>query len=690
MASARLIAKLVTTAGNISSGAVQALGSDPAAARGLQITAPLLGLLAETICLQSTPDADTLDQVASYLEALVMRYGTVRRAMDALGHGRRRHPLVSVEKAQNWFQTMSVTPGAIEPTLRRHATLMIHVSKWMKEQGLEMEQRLDAYQAWLDSPLPTPPTPAAIEPHHAVGAVAKTEAQSPALGDVFSTQPLAPAAPPDSTEADIRAALAAMVEAKYFGDNLDESDHKDLLKRIAASSDAGAKAITAIIRRDFAAADAALAALDSTLPPALAATIKGDRAFFAHHYDDAIPHFRTADDLEPDAWTRMNLAVALGRAQRGGQEENLSAAIGILDDAAGSLPDSSREWARVRTALGLAWMHAVGESRERRCREAITCFESAAGALSARTDPDWWAETQLHLGIAWTEMPGGNRAENIDRAMTHLKNALGVWDQETHPRRWAVVQNHLGHAWERLPRGNRDDNLFQAIDCYTQAVAARSRESNPVSWARLQNNLGNACIQFRSGTPEHRQNIEKAIACHTAALEVWSRVNRRADWAATQNNLGNAWSLLPAEGADKERNLRRAVACYKAALEFRTRATTPVEWAGTLNNLGTTLLHLPPAKKDANLHEAIDCFRKALEVRTRQAAPVEWAKTQQNLGLAWSRMTEGDRQDNLGEAIAYYEAALEVFTQQQHPHQHQLITARLEEARERLSARHYD
>ncbi len=690
MASARLIAKLVTTAGNISSGAVQALGSNPAADRGLQIVAPLLGLLAETICVHSAPDADSLDQLASYLETLTMRYGTIRRAMDALGHGRRRHPMVSIEKAQNWFQTMSVTPGAIEPTLRRHATLMIHVSKWMKDQGLEMEQRLDAYQAWLDSPLPTPPTPAAIEPHHAATSIAQAESQSPPVTIVFDTKPLGISAPADTAEADIRCAIEAMVEAKYFGDNLDECDQRESFQRLAASDQPGARAITAIVRRDFASADSAIAALDSMLGPELVATIRGDRAFFAHKFDDAVPHFRRADELAPDAWTRMNLAVALGRAQRSGKEDNLSAAIDILEDAAGSLPEGSREWARVRTALGLGWLHATGESRERRSREAITCFESAAGVLSPATDSDWWGETQLQLGIAWTDFPHGNRAENIDRAMTHLKAALGVWERDKHPRRWSITQNHLGHAWERLPRGNREDNLSHAIDCYSLALGARSRESNPVSWARLQNNLGNAWIQYRSGTADHRQNIEKAIACHTSALEVWSRVNRRADWAATQNNLGNAWALLPADGADKERNLRRAIACYKAALEVRTRSTSPGEWASTLNNLGTTLLHLPPAKKDTNLHEAVDCFRKALEVRTRDVAPLEWAKTQQNLGHAWSRMTTGDRQDNLGEAIAYYEAALEIFTQQAHPHHHQLISARLDEARERLSAKHYD
>lgn len=690
MASARLIAKLVTTAGNISSGAVQALGSHPSSERGLHVIAPILELLAETICVHSSPDAETLDQLASYLETLAMRYGTIRRAMDALAHGRRRHPLVSLEKAQNWFQAMSVTAGAIEPTLRRHATLMIHVSKWMKDQGLEVEQRLDAYQAWLDSPLPTPPTPTAQEPHHATPAVAVAEAQSPPVTIVFDTQPLATAPAIAESDDDLRAALEAMVEAKYFGDNLDECDQRESIHRLAESNSPGAKAITCIIRRDFAGADAAIAAMDSRLPPALTATIRGDRAFFSHHFDDAIPHFRRADEQSPSAWTRMNLAVALGKAQRSGKEDNLSAAIDILDDAAGSLPEGSREWARVRTALGVGWLHAAGETRERRCREAITCFESAASVLSPANDSDWWGETQLQLGVAWIDFPVGSRAENIDRAMTHLKSALSVWSREAQPRRWSIAQNHLGHAWERLPRGNREDNLSNAIDCYSIALAARSRESNPVSWARLQNNLGNAWIQYHSGTTEHRQNIEKAITCHTAALEVWTRLNRRADWAATQNNLGNAWALLPADAADKERNLRRAIACYKAALEVRTRATSPNEWAATLNNLGTALLHLPPSKKDTQLHEAVDCFRKALEVRTRDAAPIEWAKTQQNLGHAWSRMTDGDRQDNLGEAVAYYEAALEVFSLQAHPHQHQLIKARLEEARDRLSARHYD
>lgn len=698
MASARLLAKLVTTAGNISAGAVQALASgEDQPEHGLEAVPPLLGLLAETICLHSTTEPEDLDQLTAFLEAMVERYGTARRAMDALSHGRRRHPMVSVERAEAWFHAMSVTPGAIEPTLRRHATLIVQVSKWLKDQGLDIESRLERYQTWLDSPLP------ATGAHHTgapmpVNAGGNPDAQAPiAVEPEAPPSPVEQAAPaaaaveelatgPAAPE-DLRLVRRLLVDAKYLGvdagDAASARQRALAVSRLAEADEPAARIMAALARRDVAQAEALLTRFNGQSETPTVAMLRGERAFQVRKLDEACDWFRKADVAAPDALSRMNVAAAIAGSSRGTVDETMSEAIDLLTDTLGSLEEGSSDWARVRTAAGLGWMHSGGD-RERRYREAIACFEQAAPALDRAAEPDWWAEAQTQLGLALMELPGGDRARNIHKAAQHLELAMSVWTKESAPRRWATLKNHMGHAWERLPRGNRDDNLRHAIDCYTEALTARSREANPVSWARLQNNLGNAWIQHGAGAPEHRQNVERAIACHTAALEVWSRLNRRGEWAATQNNLGNAWALLPEEGADRERNLRRAIACYKSALEVRTRSAHPVEWAATNNNLGTALLHMPPGPRDTGLQEAIDCFKRALEVRTREAFPMDWAKTQANLGQAWARKSTGDRREHLAEAAAYYECALEVFTAYAHPHQHQVIEQRLRDVRDRM------
>ncbi len=697
MASARLLAKLVTTAGNISAGAVQALASgEDQPERGLEAVPPLLGLLAETICLHSTTEPEDLDQLTAFLEALVERYGTVRRAMDALSHGRRRHPLVSVERAEAWFHAMSVTPGAIEPTLRRHATLIVQVSKWLKDQGLDIEARLEQYQAWLDSPLPALGVAHAVAPTQVVAA-GVTDAPAPIVAEPAATPLIeesaaATASPVDGATGpaspdDLRLVRRVLVDAKYMGTDAGDAavarQRAMAVARLAEADEPAARVMAALARRDVAQAEALLARLNGQSESPTVTMLRGERAYQAGRMDEACDWFRKSDAAAPDAISRMNVAAAIARSSHGSADETMSEAIDLLTDTLASLEEGSPDWGRVRAAAGLGWMNS-GVDRERKFREAIACFEQSAQAIDRAADPDWWAEAQMQLGLALVEAPGGDRVRNLQKAMQHLEQAMTVWNKESAQRRWATLKNHMGHAWERLPRGSRDENLKHAIDCYTEALTARSRESNPVSWARLQNNLGNAWIQHGAGTPEHRQNVERAIACHTAALEVWSRLNRRGEWAATQNNLGNAWALLPEEGADRERNLRRAIACYKAALEVRTRSAHPVEWAATNNNLGTALLHMPPGPRDAGLQEAIECFKRALEVRTREVFPMDWAKTQANLGQAWARKSAGDRRENLSEAAAYFECALEVFTAYGHPHQHEVIQQRLQDVRDRM------
>ena len=149
-----MLAKLVATAGSVSAGAVTTLeGKTKSTTVGLGIVPKLIHLVADTIVVHSGVSEADRERAAAYLSRLVRRYGTLRRALDALARGRRRHELISSEKANSWHQAMTVTSSAIEPTLRRHASLLVSVTKWMHDAGPGIADELDAYDDWLDGPL---------------------------------------------------------------------------------------------------------------------------------------------------------------------------------------------------------------------------------------------------------------------------------------------------------------------------------------------------------------------------------------------------------------------------------------------------------------------------------------------------------------------------------------------------------
>lgn len=671
--------------GSVSAGAVHALmRSDEPGNEGLAVVPAVIRLVAETTCVPSQHGEPEIEQVERYYIMLIHRYGTLRRAMEAVGTGKRRHPLVSPDRARSWHQTLSALAAVAEQTLTHHATLNVALSKWIAAQGDALERRLDQYLAWLDGPLPEEDDPSAW-----VGGAASGADHRPGTARAAKIAGDQPAELTDEQKRDL-----ALIRAEWLGDKRPSEPVagrrmpaavRDAVERMKPCTDHAARAIVAIALGRFGEADIELPLLDGRTDRADYLALQGDRLFWEKRFDDAAAVYRQARAARDDFTARRDLAMALVRSVRGSAEAHVKEAIDLMTDALRGVPKGTREWRRGRALLGQVWLHVHAGDRDANLRRAIECAESAIEGQSRDDDPEWWAETHLHLGSAWQALPSGRQVENVQRAITCFNRAAEVWTRETHPDQWAAIQNHLGHAWERLPTGVRSANIRRAIEFFTAALSVRTRESQPASWAQLQNNLGNAWIQCPSDSPEeHKANIERAIACHAAALEVWSQQERRFEWAATQNNLGNAWALLPAEGDEREKNLRRAIACYKAALGVRTRTATPVEWASTNNNLGNALLALPGASGGSHIDEAIDCFRKALEIRTRQAFPVDWAKTRANLGHAYARLDDDERRENLEEAALCYESALEVLTAAAYPHQHEHVMARLEDVRAEL------
>ncbi|MCA9305067.1 MAG: hypothetical protein KDA16_00925 [Phycisphaerales bacterium] len=685
MASSRQVAKLVLTVGSVSSGAILTLlGETQTTKSGLDAVPMLVHLVASSLFIQTekaTPE--DLDRAQAFLCRLIRRYGTARQALEAISTGHRRHPHLSIERAHIWMQALSVTPGLIDSTLRRHTAFNRMLTEWLDRRGHEIDKQLDAYRAWLDGPLTGAEAEWALPGMNVSEAAAGSE-ESEASSQAQTGSPESQGS--DASIEDIDLIRSVVLGDKYPGDDPSflplTPQQREAAHRLAGSRDHFGRALAAVAFADFVRADTLLASLPESVPPEENYTLRGDRLYYDGRFDDALSEYIAARHTKDDLQRRLNVAVALMRSTRGTIDDAYKQATDLLAATKLDLRADSPDAARIGLLLGAACVHRPSVDRAQCIERAIDHFEGALVTISREKMPDLWAQAHYQLGIAWLDAPSGDRAENLQKATRHLGMAAEVWTRDENPGRWAIVHNAAGHAWERAPRGNRASNLERALICFSAALEVRTEAADPIGWARLQNNLANVWMQLPSG--DHAENIQRAIECQARALEVWSREGRRVEWAATQSNLGNAWALLPAKDDLRDRNLRRAIACYKSALEVRTRSAHPIEWAATLNNLGTALLHLPPNKKGDTVKEAVTCFTQALEVRTRDQFPLDWAKTQANLGQAWIKMPAGDVIENLQESVAYFQCALEVYDANRYPHQHNHVKARLGEARKAL------
>jgi len=646
-------------------------GKTATSAEGLEILPELLELLVETLSKKNRLNPDERDEAGLFLKRMTRRYGTVRCAVDALGDARRRHAILSREKAKSWSNVMSVMPSAVETTLKRHPALKIQVSKWIAERGSAVDDRLEAFSAWLDSPFPD----------YEQAAPEGTDAEDSGHADAeqFTL---------DATDEAAIALFEMFVHDKRPGlhpsDRRPAAEELEMREALRDSSNAFARACVMLSDGRFDEADLFVRRHCEELPPRFIHTLKGECAYNAGRFDDALIHYRAASVCCDMSMCVLNLSYTLCRATQGTAEERCKEAIDLLV----SLRDrqDSGDFQQLPTLIGIgsAWLNSQTGDRDANVSLAIESLEAALKGISIKQHPHWWAEAHLQLGSAWQARPTGKRVENIQRAITCFTRAQEVWTKDDHPEHWANIQNNLGHAWERLPTGHRAVNLQRAIEYFESALAVRMELDHPMSVATLRNNLGNAWIQFPAGN--HMENVLKGIENHSAALEVWSTKHKRTEWAATQNNLGNAWALLPAEATDeREKNLRRAISCYKSAMDVRTRSATPIEWAATLNNMGSALILLGGDTRAKPLREAIDCFEKALQVRTMTDYPLDWAKTQSNLGRAWERLPDGDPVRNIDKAVAYFQHALGIFTEADYPHQHRHTRSCMQDAKDRIA-----
>ncbi len=720
MTQSALLAKLVSTAGTVSSGAVRALATPSrprtgdgssetltlsSADDGLRVVPRVMELLASTLSAADEPSAAEVERVAAHLHLLVEHYGTVRRAIESIGDGRRRYPIIDGEVARAWRAAMLASAENVSAALAGAPELARRVGAWLDAAPPGLAAELDAYARWLDGPLPEPtPAPAASRLREAgwhelrpcdanVEAIGLEDSSSAATEeeDVHGyVGEWIPATESTRRHADPDVGLLwhHVFEDKrpteMPGDRQLWPEQRAAIERLRVASDPYARAVAAIAAQDFGLADTFLPHLEGRVDAALLAMLRGHRYDLEGRHDEAVEQYRLADPGPRAAAGRRALAVALLGARRGHRRTHVAEAVQILRDLLDRVLDDSLEAARAHAILGYALIQQSGPGRAGRIREAIQHLERAEPRLDPAEHPRWHAETMHHLGAALLEVRGDERPAAFERAIRCLEDAVAGWALLREAGQWAAAQTTLGIAWERRPGGDPAANLQNAVQCLTSATRVRTRETHPVGWARLQCHLGD--VWMHRGHGDRAAAVRRAIASYSSALEIWSREHRRQDWAASQHALGAAWAALPSASREQRRQqLRRAISCYRSALEVRSRGRTPIGWAATHHALGMALLRLAGDGDQAPLHDAIECLTQALHVRSRERTPVDWARTQAGLGEAWARLRGGSLAKNLRRATLLLRAALDVFDPQQHAEEHERVSRLLAEIERRLA-----
>ena len=369
MPTTRLVTRLVTTTACISSGAVLTLeGKTATTAEGLGVIDELFDLLAETVATKNQHTEDERDEIVRFLKRCTRRYGTVRGAMDAIGDRRRTHPLISREKANAWSSVMSVIASAIETQLKRHPSLKVHISRWLSDQGSPIEDRLKLYTDWLDAPFPE----AGATPDHA-------------SEDEGDPSPASAALRVDTNDERALELYALLLADKRPGlspgDRCSTEQEAALRDELADSDNAFARLCVALSSHDFAVAEQLIRKFAGSIDGEFLHTLRGECAYGSGRFSDAVGHYRVAltHCMSPEC--ALSLALSLGRADIGTNEERTREALDVLT----SLRDRQDEGdpARVRTlvAVGNAHLHNPSGDRDANVLLAIEALETALESI---------------------------------------------------------------------------------------------------------------------------------------------------------------------------------------------------------------------------------------------------------------------------------------------------------------------
>lgn len=261
---------------------------------------------------------------------------------------------------------------------------------------------------------------------------------------------------------------------------------------------------------------------------------------------------RDADPYE-HALAAHRLGLAYAESVGNKPEERLRQALACFDLAAGLLDPRFHpvEHARVLTAAGSV-RRSLGDPAS-----ALRLFESARALAAGRVSDDEAAAMANNIGLALLET--GNRAD----AVVFFDEAVAGFDS-------AGAEGRRGRASALHNRGlalaasGRSDDLVAALADHDRALAAVAFEEAPLHHGLVQHSRGAAASNLAQMVDDPEAAAEwraAALAAFTVAVDVFVWPEHALHHGIVSFNLGRMW----AEGDDAP-DLRRAMLSFEDAV----------------------------------------------------------------------------------------------------------------------------
>lgn len=157
--------------------------------------------------------------------------------------------------------------------------------------------------------------------------------------------------------------------------------------------------------------------------------------------------------------------LSIGEFSFGNKNYNFEVAIKGLEIVLEiySETNSYKEWANIKTSLGLLYTKRVHGNPRSNFESAIAAHKSALTVFTQTSFPKEWADVQINLGDTYQKYLAADHKNNLELAIDAYKNALKVYKKAKFPEEWANAINSLGAAYISRIAGNRSENIEQAI-----------------------------------------------------------------------------------------------------------------------------------------------------------------------------------------------------------------------------------
>lgn len=302
--------------------------------------------------------------------------------------------------------------------------------------------------------------------------------------------------------------------------------------------------------------------------------------------------------------------------------------------------------------------------------EVIEFLEQQLSRTPKASAPYDHARMAYRLGMAYAES-SGTQTDRLRQALACYDVAAGIFDPRFDPVEHARVLNAAGIVHRVL--GARP----KAAELHARAVDLLEGHERDNELAGVLNNLG--LVQAEQG------RIEEAVGAFDRSVDLFDTndADGRRGRAAALYNRGQAHQ---AKGTPE--GLEAALDDYGQALSEIEMAEAPLHYGSVQHATGvawTTLATLQEDDRERLLQEAVHAFGESLLVFSRSDFPFQFALAKHNLGLAHSRL---GGTANLRRAVAAFEDTLAMLDTRVHAEFRAQAYANLERVEKQLAESH--